>query len=220
MPPTLTGSTSSRAFFEHWRVRLSPSIARPTVAAVFHQQMSTHIVRFDHLQHWVPDLNEAIAAYRRLGFPIEIGGRHPGRGTHNAQWESRPHFIELIAVRDRDEAMRGWGPSWPQINGLLEVGGGAGRFAVEVEDLAPIVARLRADGFTDRDPLVGTIALPDGTTVSWSLAPMTGAPAWAPFFTNYGDTPEERQRGRERAASPWQVKSLRIETADVASAAA
>jgi hypothetical protein len=169
---------------------------------------------FDHLQHWVPDLAAGVAAYNQLGFPITPGGRHPGRGTHNAQWESRPHFIELIAVVDRREATQGWGPAWPQIEKLLETGGGASRFGVEVDDLPPVVARLRRAGVAVRDPLIGTVAHPDGTTGSWSLAPLTGAPPWAPFFTNYGSTPVERLRGRERAPSPWRITALQIETTE------
>lgn len=175
--------------------------------------------RFDHLQHWVPDLDDAVGAYEQLGFAITSGGRHPGRGTHNAQWESRPHFIELIAVHDRDEASRGWGPAWPHIDRLLVGGGGANRFAVEVDDLAPVVAGLREAGFGVRDPMVGTIALPDGAIGSWSLASLIAAPPWAPFFTNYGATPTERQRGRERVSSPWRINTLRIETPELAGSA-
>lgn len=83
-----------------------------------------------------------------------------------------------------------------------------------MDDIDTTVARLRAEGLTLRDPMVGTIAFDDGAIGSWSLAPMQDAPAWAPFFTNYGRTPEERRRGRDRAASPWQVEVLRVETPD------
>ena len=61
-------------------------------------------MRFAHLMHWVPDLDQAIKAYGDLGFPVQRGGQHPGLGTHNAVWRSPPAYLELIGVRDRSEA--------------------------------------------------------------------------------------------------------------------
>ena len=168
--------------------------------------------RFDHLHHWVPSLENAVAAYTQAGFPIVLGGVHPGRGTHNAQWETAPHFVELMAVHDAVEAAQGWRGAWPQIANILSRGGGAGRFAVEVDDLTPVVARLHSLGVPVRDPIIGSIKHPDGSVGTWSLAPLLDAPPWAPFFTNYGDTKEARARGRHRAASRWRISTLTIAT--------
>jgi hypothetical protein len=41
-------------------------------------------MQFDHLMHWVPDLDAAMQAYQGLGFTIQPGGEHPGVGTRNA----------------------------------------------------------------------------------------------------------------------------------------
>jgi len=38
----------------------------------------------DHLMICVPDLEQGAAQYRRLGFNVQPGGTHPGKGTHNA----------------------------------------------------------------------------------------------------------------------------------------
>ena len=50
-------------------------------------------MRFDHLMHWVPNLDQAIKAYGDLGFPVQRGGQHPGLGTHNAVWRSPPAYL-------------------------------------------------------------------------------------------------------------------------------
>ena len=41
-------------------------------------------MQFDHLMHWVPSLDAAVADYQALGFTVQPGGQHPGSGTHNA----------------------------------------------------------------------------------------------------------------------------------------
>ena len=78
---------------------------------------------FDHLLHWVPDLDEAIARFTAHGFVISPGGRHPG-GTRNASWASRHTgaYVELLTVeawRERRACARagGGGPRrgpWPR----------------------------------------------------------------------------------------------------------
>ena len=103
-------------------------------------------MRFDHLMHWVPDLDQAIKAYGDLGFPVQRGGQHPGLGTHNAVWRSPPAYLELIGVRDRSEAAAAMGAHWPRLEALLASGGGAGRFAVHVENVQAVVDMLQSEG--------------------------------------------------------------------------
>ncbi len=40
--------------------------------------------RIDHVMICVPDLKQAIDQYHRLGFRTHPGGRHSGKGSHNA----------------------------------------------------------------------------------------------------------------------------------------
>ena len=42
------------------------------------------LTRIDHVMICVPDLAQGIDAYTRVGFNIDLGGVHTGRGTHNA----------------------------------------------------------------------------------------------------------------------------------------
>ncbi len=179
-------------------------------------------MRFDHLMHWVPDLDRAIKAYGDLGFPVQRGGKHPGLGTHNAVWRSPPAYLELISVRDRAEAAIAMGAFWPRLEALLASGGGVGRFAVHVENVQAVVDMLRSAGIDVSDPRPGSAQREDGTSVSWTSAAVQGGPPWAPFFINYGMSLAERTRflsAAERAPQLWRIDRLVVETPDPLSSA-
>ena len=176
------------------------------------------VVSFDHLMHWVPDLEAAIAAYGELGFTLAPQiGQHPGRGTHNTAWRTGAAYIELIGVRDQAEAEHARGPDWPPIDALLRAGGGAGAFAVLVADVTATVARLREQGLPVTDPRPGSVTRADGTVGEWSLAVLREGPPWRPFFINYGMDPAawaERWRALGFPRDPWLLDHLVIETPD------
>ena len=108
-------------------------------------------MQFDHLLHWVPDLEAAMRAYQGLGFTIQPGGEHPGVGTRNAAWRIDDRYIELITLHDQGVARAGFGPAWPAIEATLRAGGGGLAFAVLVSDVAATVAALRARGVSVQD---------------------------------------------------------------------
>ena len=69
-------------------------------------------MQFDHLMHWVPDLDAAMQTYQSLGFTIQSGGEHPGVGTRNAAWRIDARYIELITVHDQEVARDSLGQAW------------------------------------------------------------------------------------------------------------
>jgi hypothetical protein len=99
-------------------------------------------VQFDHLVHWVPDLDAAMRDYQALGFTVQRAGQHPQSGTHNAGWRLDTRYIELIAVRN--EAVARLVPGWPEIDATLRAGGGVLGFGVLVADVTATVANLRS----------------------------------------------------------------------------
>ena len=58
------------------------------------------LTRIDHVMICVPDLNEGIAAYTRIGFSVFPGGSHAGRATHNAIAFHEDDYLELLSLRD------------------------------------------------------------------------------------------------------------------------
>jgi catechol 2,3-dioxygenase-like lactoylglutathione lyase family enzyme len=172
-------------------------------------------MRFDHLMHWVPDLDRAIAEYAALGFSIERGGQHPGGGTHNAIWRCPPAYLELIGVRDETEAIAAMGTYWPALNALLASGGGAGRFGVHVESVEADIVRLRNEGISVTDARPGSAKLDNGISVTWVSAGVVDGPPWAPFFIKYGTSmPERTDHVRATKIPRWVVDRLVVETRD------
>lgn len=174
-------------------------------------------MQFDHLMHWVPDLDAAVRAYRALGFTVQPGGQHPQFGTHNAAWRLDSRYVELIAVRDEAAARAGQGPDWPEIDATLRAGGGAGAFAILVADVAATVADLRSRGVPVGDPRAGSIRRADGSTGGWQSAVLRDGPRWAPFFINYGLPPGDwaaRFRAQGFPKDPWAWHGVTVEVPD------
>jgi catechol 2,3-dioxygenase-like lactoylglutathione lyase family enzyme len=174
-------------------------------------------MQFDHLMHWVPNLDAAMRAYQGLGFTIQPGGEHPGVGTRNAAWRIDARYIELITVHDEGVARAGFGPAWPAIDATLRAGGGALAFAILVSDVAATVTELRSRGVSVADAQAGSLKQPDGSTVTWALAFLSEGPAWAPFLVNYGVPVDEwrtRSRGPGFPIDPWSLDHLVLEASD------
>src|SRR5687768_2527268 len=91
------------------------------------------ITRIDHVMICVPDLAQGIAAYRRIGFDIEFGGEHAGRGTHNALALNDDDYLEVMSVRDRDEYLA-VSPGGALLDYLAH-GGGMRYVALQSDDL-------------------------------------------------------------------------------------
>jgi catechol 2,3-dioxygenase-like lactoylglutathione lyase family enzyme len=179
-------------------------------------------VQFDHLMHWVPSLDAAVADYQALGFTVQPGGHHPGSGTHNAAWRLDTRYIELIAVCDEAAAHVDIGPGWPEIDATLRAGGGALAYGVLVDDVAATVAELRARGIPVDDPQAGSIERTDGSTGAWHAASLQDGPAWAPFFINYGSPIDQwTARFREQGfpKDPWALHGVTVQVPDPAARA-
>lgn len=179
--------------------------------------MGAWVVQFDHLVHFVPDLDAAVRDYQALGFTVQPGGQHPQLGTHNAAWRLDTRYIELIAVRDAAVACTGFGPDWPEIDATLRAGGGAVAFAVLVADVAAMVATLRSRGVPMDDLQAQSFRRTDGSTGVWQFAEIQHGPRWAPFFINYGlpiDDWAARFREQGFPKDPWSLQGMTVEVPD------
>jgi hypothetical protein len=146
-------------------------------------------VELDHLVYGVPDLQAGVDALaERLGVRAAAGGRHAGRGTHNALLGLGPRsYLELIAVdpdqpaptarplfpldRLRLPRLVGWAVSAPDVDARVRAARGAG------VDLGPVEAMGRVR--------------PDGTALAWRLTLPSLDPGRLaiPFLIDWGTTP-------------------------------
>jgi catechol 2,3-dioxygenase-like lactoylglutathione lyase family enzyme len=99
-------------------------------------------MRIDHVIYATSDLDAASARVQAaLGVPAVAGGRHEGLGTHNRIVPLGGGYLELLAVADPQEASGSALGSALQAR-LAETGEGLLGWAVAVEDVEPVAARL------------------------------------------------------------------------------
>jgi len=124
-------------------------------------------VRLDHVVIAVADLEATVADYRELGFTVVIGGRHPGRTSHNALVVfADGSYLELIAWHAPGPAERWYREHQRHGDGFMD-------FALWPEDTAAVVAAAGARGLALAGPLDGGRLRPDGVEIRWR----TGRPS-------------------------------------------
>ncbi len=146
----------------------------------------------DHAIVALRSLDEAPRFGEALGLVVSPGGRHPGRGTHNAVVAFGADYLELIAVADPTEAVATpWGRT---LQAFLERGEGWLGFALASDDLAGDVAAARARGLAVDPPEEGSRIRPDGGVLRWRTARVEGSP-WGgslPFLIQHATPRAER----------------------------
>jgi catechol 2,3-dioxygenase-like lactoylglutathione lyase family enzyme len=120
--------------------------------------------RLDHVVIAVANLDAAVRDYRGLGFTAQIGGRHPGRTSHNALvvFEDGA-YLELIAWPEP-------GPAERWYNVLAAHGAGLMDFALIPEDVPRAIAEAKARGLALSGPIDGGRVRPDGRELRWRTA--------------------------------------------------
>ena len=168
--------------------------------------------RIDHVMICVPDLQEGIDAYTRLGFNISPGGVHPGQGTHNAIAFHEEDYLELLSVRDRDEYLA----SHPG-GGLIEFlarGGGFRYVAVQSDDLVADVAQMRRRGVDVSDPSEGGRRTPTGQVLRWKASTLGPRNLLPIFFIEHLTPLHERRQAAQTGTHPNGV--LRVDRVYIA----
>src|SRR5213594_3699669 len=131
------------------------------------------LTRIDHVMICVPNLEEGIEAYTRIGFKVYPGGAHTGRATHNAIAFQQDDYLELLSLRDRDAPVAPGSPD-ARLADFLARGGGFRYVALQSDDLAADVAAMRRRGVDVSDPAAGARRAPSGQELRW-LAASLGA---------------------------------------------
>jgi len=163
------------------------------------------ITRIDHVTLGVADLEQGAAQLRRLGFQVQPGGVHEGRGTHNALAWNDEDYIELLAIRDAAE-YRAASRSGASFETFIATGGGIHSIALASDDLEADVAAMRGRGIAVSDALPGSRTTPDGRTLRWKLATLDAAHALPLKFIQHLTPLAERRPAA--AAHPNAVYTL------------
>jgi len=178
------------------------------------------LTRIDHVMICVPDLQQGMDAYRRIGFDVHPGGVHTGRGTHNAIAFNAEDYLELLSVRDRGEYLAA-SPDGGLID-FLAKGGGFRYVAVQSDDLTADVAGMRRRGVDVSDVVDGERRTPTGGELRWKSARLDPRNPLPIFFIQHL-TPLAERRGREPGKHPngvLRVDRVYIAVTDIAASAA
>ncbi len=143
----------------------------------------------DHLVYGVRDLISAMDDLEhRIGVRPAIGGKHTGRGTHNALLSlGSGAYLELLAI-DPDQER----PSGSETIELLESQSPSlMSWAIRTTDIDGLVERSRAAGYDPGRIQTMRRARPDGVILEWRLT--SDPPAWpgalVPFVIDWASSP-------------------------------
>ena len=161
--------------------------------------MSDHSAAFDHLIHWVEDLDSAMAAYDNLGLPTRAALSMPG--FRNAAWGvDDERYVELATVDDwqavpTSKYARGLELLGPAIDAVS--GSGPVTFGVNVPDARATAARLRAAGHD----IVEDAVRFEEQNAGFVEVYVRDVPPYFPFFITYDPPRAEiaRMRAEYRA---------------------
>ncbi|MGH9176862.1 MAG: VOC family protein [Vicinamibacterales bacterium] len=126
----------------------------------------------DHVVILVDDLERAVDQYRKLGFTVTPGGKHP-RFTHNALITfADGSYLELIAFYEHPTpGDANGGHRWYKYVGQ---GGGIIDYALAAPNLDALVADADARGFTHGPPSPGARKRPDDVEIAWKSSMAAG----------------------------------------------
>ena len=151
------------------------------------------ITRFDHVVIGVPDIPDAVAAYKKLGFDVAEGGQHPSIGTRNAIIRFGLDYIELLAVEDKDQAYAS-GSFGGEFADAVKNTSGLVAFVLASDNLDEEAAGLAAINQSAQGPFAMDRVRPDGRTLSWRLV-IPGSSPWRkpwPFLIEW-ETPDSER---------------------------
>jgi hypothetical protein len=172
----------------------------------------------DHLLLAVGDLQAAAARLEGShGLTALEGGRHPGAGTANMIVPLGPAYLELIAVVDPSEAAAN--PLSRRVSGALDRGSTFATWAVRVDDIDALRARLDRDGVATNEPRPGSRRRPDGVLLEWRALHLgDGLEPAIPFFIEWRlpDGEHPGSKAVQHPAGRVALKGVRLTAPDPA----
>jgi catechol 2,3-dioxygenase-like lactoylglutathione lyase family enzyme len=119
-------------------------------------------LRLDHLVIAVHDLDQAMRSYRAQGYNVVVGGKHPGRLSHNALVVfADGSYFELITWSADAPNEAWWHLLQRQGEGLID-------FALLPHSTAEVIQAARLRGLHIEGPIDGGRRRPDGRELVWT----------------------------------------------------
>jgi len=153
--------------------------------------------RIDHVMICVPDLKRGMEQYHKMGFNIQDGGVHPGKGTHNAIAFTQDDYIELLAIRDLAEHQASAnqpGNSHAGLAQYIAAGGGLRYIILQSDDLTAEVVAMRARGVDVSEAMDRGRRTPAGQELRWKAAVLGPKNPLPIFFIQHLTPVEERRK--------------------------
>ncbi len=166
----------------------------------------------DHVVICMPDLQQGIAQYTKLGFNVFPGGAHPGKGTHNAIALFEKDYLELMSIRDPAEhraAVGRPGDTNADLADFIAAGGGIRSIVLQSDDLVAEVAAMRSRGVEVSDAVEGSRVTPSGVKLRWkaaALGPKNPLPLY--FIEHLTPLAERRKQSPHAGPNPNCVAGL------------
>lgn len=169
------------------------------------------ITRFDHAVLAVRKLSKATDLYRNhLGLDVYPGGRHAGRGTHNAIVRFGLDYLELLSIDDRNEALAAGVRRASLVEYLDQWEGGMVGYCLACNDLDALAERFQRTGLEAMGPFDMERLRPDGILLRWRLV-VPGNHSWRrpwPFFIQWEMSDDERLQLERPGQHPLDVDSV------------
>jgi hypothetical protein len=153
--------------------------------------------RIDHVMICVPALQLGISQCSKMGFNIYPGGRHPGRGTHNAIALNQDDYIEVLAIHDQSEHRAAAGrPGNPDagLTNFIKAGGGIRYVVLQSDDLTADVAAMRSRGVDVSDAIEEGRLTEAGQALRWKVAVLGPQNPLPIFFIQHLTAIAERRK--------------------------
>ena len=152
---------------------------------------------WDHVVHYVNDLDAAIAAFTARGLVARRGGIHPGWGTHNALSYFDLTYIEFLSVHDHTElnAISPWQVVSRDAGRCLPHREILSRIALRTDDIEAIATALTGYNLSLSPILEGKRYDTAGHLIAWKMLTIDGSFRGVPypFIIQWQDSDEERR---------------------------
>ncbi|MEJ8304766.1 VOC family protein [Saccharibacillus sacchari] len=181
--------------------------------------MNRNDLRWDHIVHYVNDLNEPISLFREKGLIAFAGGSHKKWGTHNALSYFGLTYIEFLGVEHRElaESAEPYHVVVRDAAKLLPEHEILSRVVLRTDAIDDVAELLRGKGLELSPILDGERLDASGNLIQWRMFMVQGDHDGLPypFFIQWNGTDAKRSAALSESGviRPHPAGDIRLDTA-------